>query len=903
MTQDAPAAAQHPTQRLSAALGTAAGVILAASLFFPYWQARLFAPQYRNGLTATMYAYKVTGDVAEIDELNHYIGMRPLVTLAVLERLAAIPSVLALAAFCVFAFWRGSRLMREGAAIAAAFYVCAFIVDMKFWMTYAATHLDPMAPLKLKPFSLPIIGAGKVAQFHSEMLPMVGFYLAVAAASLLVAAYRLSVKNDAPRAVDSTRMEVGKAIFAASLLILTCLELPRAQTLQARIDAAQAGTVVELPAGTYEGGLVVAKPLTIRGGGSAVIDGHGRGTLIKVVSSGVVLDGLVLRDSGDSLVYEDSAVRIEAASATIRGCRLENVLFGVFLVHGPGALIENNTMSGMNIDMGRRGDLVRSWNSDRVTLRGNELVGGRDAVLWFSTGSVVEGNTMRGGRYGLHFMYTNNAVVQNNLFDGNSVGLYVMYSKDLRIEGNRFENHRGPSGAALGLKESDRVAVTGNVFTGNRQAVYIDGSPLLEQNENTFTRNLIAFNDIGVAVLPGVRGDAFFGNAFVDNLQQVSLRGGGQLLGDAWSRDGRGNFWSDYAGYGAAGSAVGRLPHRQESAWESLMDRQPIARFFMFTPAAQAVELAARAFPVFRPKAILSDDAPLLEPPADLPRPTVELASGGLWFPIGLLSGSGLLMGLSRRLGGRAAKTRRPLAAVAGCAVEASGLSKSFGEQKVLSGLDVVIPVGRTVVLWGDNGAGKSTFIKCLLGLHRFEGAVKVFGHDAAAEGEQARAMLGYVAQEFSGYDWTVGEAMSFIARLRGGDEGRIAQTLSRCGLGGQEAKRIPELSGGMKQKLALAQALLCEPPLLVLDEPCASLDPKSRAELLQVLRGLKGSRAILMTSHRVEEAEALADDVLWLEAGRPARLMTRAEFSRAVGEGRPTPFEYEPAEKAGVPS
>ena len=163
-----------------------------------------------------------------------------------------------------------------------------------------------------------------------------------------------------------------------------------------------------------------------------------------------------------------------------------------------------------------------------------------------------------------------------------------------------------------------------------------------------------------------------------------------------------------------------------------------------------------------------------------------------------------------------------------------------------------------------------------------------MFGRDARIEGASARELVGYVAQEFAGYDWSVREAMEFTADLRGIDRERIAPTLSRCGLSKCEGKAVPKLSGGMKQKLALAQALLADPPLLVLDEPCSSLDPKSRAEFLNILQDLKGTRTILMTSHRVEEAAALADRVLWLEAGRPARLLSREEFAREAGGVRP---------------
>ncbi|MCR4295780.1 MAG: nitrous oxide reductase family maturation protein NosD [Elusimicrobia bacterium] len=892
MTQ-APAsgpAVEPARHRLEAALGWAAAGLLAASLFFPYWQARLVAPQYRDGLTVKMYAYKVVGDIDEIDGLNHYIGMRKLGSLARVEKLIAVPAVLALALLCGFAFWRGPFVLRAGVAAGAVFFPVAFVADMAFWLSYATSRLDPTAPIKFKDISIPFFGSGRVAQFHSEFLPSTGFYLVVLAALLTLAALWRS-RTKAVRGDPPSRKLAGGALSVVIMLAL-CRPAGAATSLSDMVAAAAPGAVIDLPAGRYDAPLVIAKPVTLRGNGQAVIDGRGQGTLITIKAPGVTLEGLALENSGDSLLFEDAAVRVEAASAAVRGCRMSDVLFGVILVHAPGAVIERNHMSGKAINMGRRGDLVKSWNSDRITIRENLLERGRDTVLWFSTGSIIESNTVRDGRYGLHFMYTDNAVVRGNNFLGNSVGLYVMYSKKLRIEGNRFENHRGPSGAALGLKESDSISVTRNYFLGNRQGVYIDNSPMIEENVNTFTKNLFVYNDIGLSILPGVKGNAFFSNAFVDNMQQVSLRGGGQLQGNEWSREGLGNFWSDYAGYGVAGSPVGKLAYRQESAWEGLMDRVPLARFFLFTPAAQAVELAGRAFPVFRPKAVLTDEFPLLRPPEGLPSLPAAASQAGIGFPAGLLSLSGLLLWLPRLRRRRAAVAPAPAAGVA--ALEASAVSKSFAGQDVLNALDVRIEAGRSVVLWGANGAGKSTFIRCLLGLHDHEGSIKIFGRDAQSEGESARAFVGYVAQEFAGYHWSVREAMEFIADLRGIDRARIAPTLALCGLEGCEAKSVPQLSGGMKQKLALAQALLADPPLLVLDEPCSSLDPKSRAEFLHILQGLKGTRTILMTSHRVEEASALADLVLWLEAGRPARLLSRDEFVREVSVGRPLWIELE---------
>jgi nitrous oxidase accessory protein len=887
-------------RRLAAALGWTAAGLLLASIFMPYWQIRLFAPQYREGLTATMYAYKVGGDIDEINGLNHYVGVHKLDTLGSVEKLVAVPGILLLAALAALAFRPTGRLSSELKAGAVASYPLIFMTDMKFWMHYASTHLDPTAPIKLKPFSIPLIGAGRVAQFRSTAWPMSGFDLALAAAVLLLIGLWLARREEACAPAAPQDLKKGAALASALILLALAAKPARAESLQALVDAAAPGAIIDLAPGTYAGAVEISKPLTLRGGGRAVIDGGGHGTVVRVTAPGVTLEGLTVRGSGASLLLEDSGVRVNGASATIRGCVLDDVLFGLFVDGVSGTVIEDNVLRGKPLGLGSRGDLLRAWKADRTTFRGNTVSGGRDLVMWFSTGSVVEANTVSGGRYGLHFMYTNGARVVGNSFTDNSVGFYIMYSREVLVEGNRFARHRGPSGMGLGLKESGLLTIRGNIFDSNREGVYIDESPLTPEDGNLFERNLITHNDIGMAILPGVKGNVLIGNSFDDNLEQVSIRGAGTLTGNEWSRAGRGNYWSDYAGYGLAGESTGAVPYRLDGVLEHLLDRTPIARYFLFTPAAAVLELASRAFPIFLPKPILIDEHPLLVPTSPgLPPEVPRQASAPLAAAAGLFMLSGLTAWTaSRRNHSRPAAAKLFPAGIA--AVSARHVSKSFSARRILDQVSFELAPGSSLVLWGANGAGKSTFIKCLLGLHRHEGAISVFGLDARAHGAEARARIGYVPQHAAGYDWSVAESMEFVCAVRGVDPGGVPAALARVGLTGEEAKSLTDLSGGMTQKLALAQALIAEPDLLVLDEPCANLDLASRREFLSVLRGLKSSRSLLMTSHRLEEVEMIADRVLWLEEGRPARLLDVLDFLAEAEGGRPLWLQLEHEEDCG---
>jgi ABC-type multidrug transport system ATPase subunit len=202
--------------------------------------------------------------------------------------------------------------------------------------------------------------------------------------------------------------------------------------------------------------------------------------------------------------------------------------------------------------------------------------------------------------------------------------------------------------------------------------------------------------------------------------------------------------------------------------------------------------------------------------------------------------------------------------------ISIQNVTKRYGAFTALDHLSFDAPAGRALALWGPNGAGKTTLIKCLLGLIPFEGSIRVNGFDVQRQGRQARAAIGYVPQELAFYpELTTLETAHFFARLKKADTRQIAPALELVGILPHADKLVHNLSGGTKQRLALALALLGDPPILVLDEPSANLDVGARDHFLSMLAQLKAAgKTILFTSHRIEEIEALADDALALEQG-----------------------------------
>lgn len=215
--------------------------------------------------------------------------------------------------------------------------------------------------------------------------------------------------------------------------------------------------------------------------------------------------------------------------------------------------------------------------------------------------------------------------------------------------------------------------------------------------------------------------------------------------------------------------------------------------------------------------------------------------------------------------------------------IHVQGLTVRFGSLLALDRLSFDVAEGEAVALWGANGAGKTTTLRCLLGLLPFAGEVRVAGYDVRLQGRAARQRLGFVPQELNFHDdLSVEETMAFYARLKRASQPAIAPLLERVGLAAHAAQPVRALSGGMKQRLALAIALLGDPPLLVLDEPTANLDAQARADFLGLLAGLKDvGRTLLFSSHRQGEVAALADRVLRLAQGR---LVEQIAGERSLG-------------------
>lgn len=408
--------------------------------------------------------------------------------------------------------------------------------------------------------------------------------------------------------------------------------IPADQLAQA-MAAAAPGDIINVQGGIYHGRLVIDKPLTLIGHDWPAINGGGEGSVLQITAPGTTVRGFLIQNSGDSLDQENTGIVVEAPDTIVEDNRFEQTLFGIYLRQASNSVVRGNLIHSKPLDVPRRGDGIRVWYSNDVLIENNTVETGRDVVLWYSERLTIRGNVVNNGRYGLHFMYCDDAHIVQNRLTNNSVGAFLMYSRRMIMEQNTVAGNRGPSGYGIGLKDMDDAIVRDNLFLDNRVGAYLDGSPREVDSVGHFQRNVFGYNDIGVEMMPAVRHNEFLGNSFVDNDEQVAIAGGGSsAANNSWTVADQGNYWSDYAGFDANGDGFGDIAYKSERLFENLVAQEPNLRLFLYSPAINTLDFAAKAFPIVRPQAKLVDERPFMTPTIPSQAPALPRPAVSWWF-------------------------------------------------------------------------------------------------------------------------------------------------------------------------------------------------------------------------------------------------------------------------------
>jgi len=379
-------------------------------------------------------------------------------------------------------------------------------------------------------------------------------------------------------------------------------------SFQKLVDATAPGALLSPPAGTYAGPVVVADPIVIDGRGEVTIDAGGKGSVISLETDGATIKNMRLINSGESHNDVDSGVLVKGNFNVIKNNDIEDALFGIDLSQSENNIVRGNRISSKDFELGVRGDAIRLWYSFNNKITDNVIRNSRDMVVWYSKDNLIARNDARGGRYSLHFMYSQYNEVLDNYYENNSVGIFLMYSDSVIVKGNTISHAMGATGMGIGFKETSDVDISGNRILYCATGLYLDVSPYQPDSTNRIHDNLIAYSGIGILFLNDWKGNEIWGNRLKGNITQVAVSGARTAKRNDW----RGNYWDDYEGFDLDRDGVGDGPYAYFNYADRIWMDVPPARFFKGSPVLEVLDFLERLAPFTDPAMVLEDARPMM---------------------------------------------------------------------------------------------------------------------------------------------------------------------------------------------------------------------------------------------------------------------------------------------------
>jgi nitrous oxidase accessory protein len=402
------------------------------------------------------------------------------------------------------------------------------------------------------------------------------------------------------------------AIVAAALALLAASPVRAAtwtvrpgESIQAAIDRAAPGDTVDVQRGRYTANVKIGKPLHLRGINRPTLSGGLQGDTIRITSPDVTIEGLIVRDSGASLLEQNAGIYVTPGShrATIRRCDLVYNLFGLWIQKADDVTVEDNLIVGKRDHASaQRGNGVQLYNTERARIIGNRISFVRDALyVDVSHDAVFRGNKLHHSRYGTHYMNSYRNLWEDNDSYLNRGGLALMEVRDQVVRNNRAW---GNSDHGIMLRTLQDSVIENNVVAGNARGFFI-----YDVEYAQLRGNVVIGNQVGVHLSAGSTRNQVEGNDFIGNREQVRYVG---ARDETWGAQ-HGNHWSNYVGWDRDGDGRGDVRYEANDVVDRLVWRHPSARLLLASPAVQALRLVAQQFPLLRVPSVV-DPHPRLVP-------------------------------------------------------------------------------------------------------------------------------------------------------------------------------------------------------------------------------------------------------------------------------------------------
>ncbi|WP_336068102.1 nitrous oxide reductase family maturation protein NosD [Mesoflavibacter sp. CH_XMU1404-2] len=372
-------------------------------------------------------------------------------------------------------------------------------------------------------------------------------------------------------------------------------------TLKEGITNAKDFDTIVVKKGTYkEHAVIVDKPLTIIGENYPVIDGELKGEIITVIADSVTVDGLFIKNVGNSYTEDYAAIRVKnSKNFLIQNLVLEKLFFGIYIEKSRDGKVFHNKIVGEAVEEYNSGNGIQLWYSKNVQIEHNFVQHVRDGIyLEFSDDCVIKNNVSAlNVRYGLHFMFSNDDIYQDNIFENNGAGVAVMFSKHIEMYNNIFKENWGTASYGLLLKEINDAEIEGNTFENNTIGINIEGSNRINYKQNTFSNNGWAIKVKGACYT-----NKFTQNNFLYNSFDIAYNS--KVNDNEFDK----NYWSNYTGYDLNKDGIGDVPYRPVKLFSYIVNRTPETIILLRSMFIDIIDFSEKVSPVFTPDDLMDNN-------------------------------------------------------------------------------------------------------------------------------------------------------------------------------------------------------------------------------------------------------------------------------------------------------